>query len=93
MEKENYSSSGDNVDIELSNNQRQASENQRIESKKTISFLFKIFKKNKLLEKIQSQVYKKMLYKSLLKLMKKKKKSKKSLTDMERKTSIQKNLK
>ena len=34
MEKENYSSSGDNLDIELSSNQRQASENQRIESKK-----------------------------------------------------------
>ena len=34
MEKENYSSSRDNVDIELSSNQRQASENQRIESKK-----------------------------------------------------------
>ena len=33
MEEENYSSS-DNVDIELSSNQRQASENQRVESKK-----------------------------------------------------------
>ena len=33
MEEENYSSS-DNVEIELSSNQRQASENQRKESEK-----------------------------------------------------------